>query len=196
MSTRLSGSLFALVDKKQWADPARMEIVASDSTNRVTINIAMETAVEDMADYIGHLRRTDQLTPALLLRAICAGNASFFEHALSALSGMSLKRVQSIVDENRRAAFKSLFKRTGLPLSAYSVFATAIAVWKNLGAMEMDMQMGEASLCLRAITDILTAVESDRQLDGALLTMLRRLSAETARDAVRENDPQMLLEAA
>ena len=194
--TRLSGSLFALVDKKQWADPARMEIVASDSTNRVTINIAMETAVEDMADYIGHLRRTDQLTPALLLRAICAGNASFFEHALSALSGMSLKRVQSIVDENRRAAFKSLFKRTGLPLSAYSVFATAIAVWKNLGAMEMDMQMGEASLCLRAITDILTAVESDRQLDGALLTMLRRLSAETARDAVRENDPQMLLEAA
>lgn len=193
---RLSNSLFSLVDQKQWADRDRMEVVTSDSTNRVTINIAMETRAEDMADYVDHLLHTEQLTPALLLRAICAGNASFFEHAFAALSGMSLKRVQSIVDENRRAAFKSLFKRTGLPLSSYGVFSAAIAVWKKLGALELDQHMGEASLCLRAITDILKMVENNQELDGALLTMLRRLSAETAREAARENDPQLLLEAA
>lgn len=180
---RLSGSLLDLVSSTGWADIASLQKVANEASNRVTVEIAMQTTPERMEEYIEHLKQSNQLTPALLIRACCMGHAALFEHALSVLSGASLKRVQSIVDEGRMSAFKSLYGRTGLPQSAYPVFLAAIEAWQEPRALP------------ELIGQILSKVENDGRVDGALSSMLGRMACEANREAAQDYQRQLRLAA-
>lgn len=193
---KLTGALSNLVEDNAWMEKPQLKQVANDSKNRAMLDIAMETDAEAMISYVEHLVTTDQLTPALLLRSICSGNALFFEYSVAYLAGKSIKRVQSIVDEGRMAAFKALYKRTGLPGDAYPVFATAITVWQKIGAENLEASVGEALLCERAIDEILSLLDDEQGLDPALMALLRRLSAEATRDLARADSQQLLLTAA
>ena len=193
---QLSRSLFDMAQDNDWVGSERIRRAANDSANRVTVDIAMATEPQHMEHYVDHLIATDQLTPALLLRSICAGNAVFFETAIAKLSETSLKRVQSIVDEGRVSAFRSLYKRTGLPQSAYSVFVAAISVWHELGAAHFEVGVSEEWLSERAVMNILDKLGADNSVDPELLGMLHRLAAEATRDRVRNGKDQLLLEAA
>jgi len=188
--------MFEFVDDKAWLETDRIRNAANDSANRVTVDIAMKTDEHAMTDYVEHLRSTGQLTPALMLRSICAGNAVFFEKSIAVLSGASLKRVQSIVDEGRLSAFKSLYKRTGLPSSAYAVFAAAISVWQKLGASELENVTSDAMLCEKAIHGIREIIMGDLSVDPALVSLIQRLCAEAAVETARSGDEQLLLTAA
>ncbi len=193
---KLADSLSAFVEDNAWMETPQLSQVANDSKNRAMLDIAMETDAEAMMSYVEHLVAVGHLTPALLLRSICSGNALFFEYSVAYLSGRSIKRVQSIVDEGRMTAFKALYKRTGLPVDAYPVFATAIMVWQKIGAENLEAGVGETLLCEQAITEILEQLEDETGLDPSLMALLRRLSAEAARDLARADSEQLLLTAA
>ena len=180
---QLSSSLLDLSSKMGWADETRMKIVAQDATNRVAIDISMNTNLDDIGAYVEHLRDTHQLTTALLVRACCLGNAALFESALSLLSGLSLKRVQSIVDEGRISAFRSLYAKTGLPDSAYQLFVASIKAWQTPGDAA-DIVM-----------DILDRVDSDPSVDGELLALLGRISVELNKPKAKVYERQLLLAA-
>lgn len=192
----LSSSLFALAEEKSWCGSDRIRAVANDSANRVTIDIAMATNAELMGDYVSHLRQSGQLTAALLLRSICTGNAVFFEHSIAQLAGVSLARVQSIIDDGKATAFRSLYHSSGLAENAYPIFLAAMSVWKQLGAVELEADVSEAALSSVAIDGILERVEKTARVDPALLSMLRRWSTEASRKTARERKPQALLTAA
>jgi len=181
---RLTGALLDLSDDREWGQSAQMAHAANDACNRVTLDIASEAADETMAEYVTHLRDTNQLTPALLVRAICSGNIPLFEAAISELSGASVKRVRSIVANGRISAFRSMYKRTGLPNTAYGAFAAAISVWKTA-------QEGDDILAL-----IIEQAEQHPDIDGALLALLGRMSAEVSRKEAVGYERQLLLEAA
>ena len=181
---RLTGALLSLSDDRQWNESVQMTHAANDACNRVTLDIAAEAADDNMAEYVQHLRDTDQLTPALLVRAICSGNIPLFESAISELSGASVKRVRSIVVHGRISAFRSLYKSTGLPSTAYGAFASAISVWQT--AEEGD----------NVLAMIIERAEDHPEVDGALLALLGRMSAEVSRKEAVGYDRQLLLEAA
>ena len=181
---RLTGALMSLSDDREWGDSAQMAHAANDACNRVTLDIAAQAADENMAEYVQHLRDTHQLTPALLVRAICSGNIPLFEAAISELSGASVKRVRSIVAHGRISAFRSLYKRTGLPGTAYGAFASAISVWQTA-------QEGDNVLAM-----IIARTEEHPEIDGALLALLGRMSAEVSRKEAVGYERQLLLEAA
>ncbi len=180
---RLSNSLLELTRKNNWGDEQRLSRIANDACNRVAVSIAMKSDPDTMYDYVEHLKATNQLTTALLVRACCMGHAALLETALATLSGTSLKRVQSIVDDGRISAFRSLYSRTGLPMSACSVFVAAIEEWQNPRALP-DLVAG-----------IIERVDSDDTVDGALLTLLGRISSEVHREAAQNYDRQLLLAA-
>ncbi len=184
LADRLSNCLLNLVDTKGWGDPNRLQKTANDARNKVTVEIAMQTPPEHMVEYVEHLQTSGQLSAALLIRACCTGHAALFENALSLLSGVSLKRVQSIVDDGRVAAFKSLYGRTGLPSSAYPVFVAAIEAWRV--PQEMPQLIGQ----------IIARAEVDHQVDGALLAMLSQMACEANREAAQDYSRQLMLAAA
>jgi uncharacterized protein (DUF2336 family) len=183
LSERLSTSLLDFSAKMGWADDDRLQKVANDARNRVTVEIAMTTAPHQMDAYVDHLQQSGQLSAALLIRASCMGHAALFESALSKLSGTSLKRVQAIIDEGRVSAFTSLYGRTGLPKSAYPVFVAAIHAWQD------PKEMPEL------INQIISEAEVHEEVDGALLSMLAQMSCEANREAAQNHEKQVLLAA-
>ena len=184
LANRLSGCLLNFADTMGWGDPGRLQNTANDARNKVTVEIAMQTAPEQMPEFVEHLQTSGQLSAALLIRACCMGHAALLENALSLLSGASLKRVQSIVDDGRVAAFKSLYGRTGLPSSAYPVFVAAIEAWR--APQEMPQLIGQ----------IISRAEADQQVDGALLAMLSQMACEVNREAAQDYSRQLMLAAA
>ena len=179
----LSHSLVALALNNNWCDDSRMENLARDASNRVTVDIAHHANPSQMNDYVMHLRDTDQLTASVLVRACCLGNAAFFENALSILSGASLSRVQSIVDDGRIASFRSLYAKTGLPQGAYNVFKAAIEAWQT------------PRTNAEVLTDIIDRVENDPHTDGALFALLGRMAGELSRESAKTYERQLLLAA-
>ncbi|MEP0944349.1 MAG: DUF2336 domain-containing protein [Rhizobiaceae bacterium] len=180
---RLSTSLLDFSSNMGWSDGDRLQKVANDARNRVTVEIAMKSAPHQMGGYVDHLQQSGQLSAALLLRASCMGHAALFECALSKLSGTSLRRVQAIIDEGRVSAFNSLYGRTGLPKSAYPVFVAAIEAWQQ----PKDMP--------ELIDQILDRAQAHEEVDGSLLAMLAQMSCEAKREAAQNHEKQVLLAA-
>jgi len=180
----VSSALLAFNNKQGWMDADRLKVAALDASGKAAVEIAGSTPFGDMMHYAKHLREAGQLTPALLVRAICSGNTTLFEAGITLLSGASLSRVQSIIEAGRLSAFKALYAKTRLPKSVYPVFAAAISVWQKPGD-EADV-----------LSEIIAAVENSPELDGATLALLGRMACEADRKAVMNNDRQLLLTAA
>lgn len=161
--------------------------MTSDAVNRASIRICEDAAHDDLADYAEHLLNTDQLTPCLLLRALVGGQFDLIEASFARLSGMSALRVRSILESGRKAAFKALLGKTGLPIELYSVFASGIEAW-----MVGDEQVDSSSV----LTAMLVAAEENSSTDGATYALLGRMAGEAHREASQSYERQLLLAAA
>jgi uncharacterized protein (DUF2336 family) len=181
MVTEALGQL-ALV--KAWMPEESVKAVTRDACDRATIAIAAETETIDLAALVEHLRVTGQLTTALLLRAVCAGNIAFFETALAVLSGVPDKRVTSLVRSGRAWGLRAVYTKAKLPPLAFEAFSAALDTWRRLAAdgeitdrYRFTVQMVEAVLARYSGI-------SDGEMNE-LATMVRRFAADQARDAAR-----------
>jgi uncharacterized protein (DUF2336 family) len=181
MVTEALGQL-ALV--KAWMPEASIKAVTRDACDRATIAIAAETETNDLAALVEHLRVTGQLTTALLLRAVCAGNIAFFETALAILAGVPEKRVISLVRSGRAWGLRAVYTKAKLPPLAFDAFSAALDTWRRLAAdgeitdrYRFTVQMVEAVLARYSGI-------SDGEMNE-LATMVRRFAADQARDAAR-----------
>ncbi|MCX5516151.1 hypothetical protein C3941_19350 [Kaistia algarum] len=180
----VSDRLGALVSGRDWIAPERARRVTREACERATISIAAETAEAELAPLAEHLRVTGQLTTALLLRAICAGNAAFLGAALAILARMPERRVMAILAGGRNPALRAIFGRAGLPSSAHGAFIAAIDVVRDSEASgSTNSRLSLARRTVEAVLaryDEMTAGES-----GELAAMLRRFAAEEARAGAR-----------
>ena len=181
MVTEALGQL-ALV--KAWMPEESVKAVTRDACDRATIAIAAETETIDLAALVEHLRVTGQLTTALLLRAVCAGNIAFFDTALAVLSGVPEKRVTSLVRSGRAWGLRAVYTKAKLPPLAFEAFSAALDTWRRLAAdgeitdrYRFTVQMVEAVLARYSGI-------SDGEMNE-LATMVRRFAADQARDAAR-----------
>jgi uncharacterized protein (DUF2336 family) len=156
-----------------------------DAGEQAIVNIAAEIASEtrEMENLVAHLRRSKQLTAALLLRGLLCGSRSLFEFALRELTGLRLRRVASLVAHEISPGFAALYRRAGMPERLLPVFTTCLKALQNFRCAGM----APARLQGRLIDFVLRACLSvtDGELDQAV-ALLRRLQSEAARAEAHE----------
>ncbi|MEX0852412.1 MAG: DUF2336 domain-containing protein [Bauldia sp.] len=187
MLVRHVGDLLGnLIVMKAWVNEARAKAVTREACDRATVAIAAETETEELAALVEHLRITGQLTTALILRAVCAGNIDFFEAALAALAGVPVRRVASLVRAGRMRVLRAVYAKACLPPLAFDAFAAALDTWRRI-AEQVDGPKDRYRFT-RQVVDAVIAKYAD-MTDGEandLAAMLRRFAADQARDAARD----------
>ena len=180
----VSDALGSLALVRRWLPDERFAAVTRDACDRATIAIAAETETTDLPALVEHLRVTGQLTTALLLRAVCAGNIAFFETALAILAHVPERRVTGLVRSGRRWGLRAVYMRAKLPPLAFDAFAVALSTWRRLAA---EGEITERyRFTVRMVEAVLAhyAAISDGEANE-LAAMVRRFAADQARDAAR-----------
>jgi uncharacterized protein (DUF2336 family) len=155
-----------------------------EARDRTTLALSGPAAEADVARLVAHLRRTGQLTPALILRAILSGARAFAVAAFAELTGQPARRVAAVLHDGRGASFRALYARAGLYPGLRPAFAGALAALREGGA-EGDGSNG-VGLSRPIIERALAACEGlDESESGRLVALLRRFDTEAARDEAR-----------
>lgn len=186
---KLAEAMGNLVVVHDWMRADRAADVTREARDKATVALAATAGEAEIEVLVEHLRRTGQLTTALLLRAACVGNLRFVEEALARLSRQPTSRVAALVAEGRESAFRALYLRAGMPQRAFPAFAAAVEVHRDLVCETggWDGSPGDrARFARRLVERVLTRVVGMERLDcDDLLAMLRRFAADAARDHVR-----------
>jgi uncharacterized protein (DUF2336 family) len=182
---RLSDALGDLVTARSWVPEERAKKITGDACDRATVALAAETECEDLPALVEHLRITGQLTTALLLRAVCAGNVALFETALAVLAHVPETRVTSLVRAGRTSSLRAVYAKAGLPAVAFDAFAAALDTCRRIA--EEGGPRDRYRFTRHMVEGVLARYH--RITDGEmneLTAMLRRFAADQAREAARE----------
>lgn len=182
---RLSSALGEMVVGKAWVSEDRARTLTREACDRATVALAAETETDELVPLVEHLRVTGQLTTALLLRAVCAGNVAVFETALSVLSHVPEARVASLIRAGRNQGFRALYGKAGLPPMAFEAFATAIETCREIA--ERGGPRDRYRITLHMVETVLSRYRdiTDGEVNE-LTAMLRRFAADQARVAARD----------
>jgi uncharacterized protein (DUF2336 family) len=194
MSTRqavlakLSQTLASFVAARQWLDPDYAENAAREACERATVAFAAETPYEEVGELVQHLRKSNQLTARIILRALLSGNIVFFEEALSELSDMPIERVIGYIHDRSSSALRALYAKAGLPELVFPAFREAVIAMRD-GAL-LEERGGASQLKRKLVERVLAACTQEQRarqkLDVApLFALLRCFAVEAARDEAR-----------
>ena len=176
-------ALRRFVTERRWMAPERARRVAGEASERATMALSdQDDAVEGdlgLLRFVGHLRRTGHLTPALVLRAIFSGQMALFETALAELSGQALSRVAGLVRHPDGLAFAALIRAAGLPDGLLPCIRVALSVQPPRTAE------GPARLRRDIVGEVLVRCGIESSAVPGLNALLRRFEAEAVRDESR-----------
>ena len=179
---KLGEALGNMVNEKAWLPKDRLDNVIGEAFDKASIIFAAKTRDEDIVCVVRNLIKQNRLTVSFLVHAICMGNIALVACAFSELSGIRFSRVENILTGGRESAFKALYARAELPGSAFIVFQTALTTWRRL--LSSGSKFNQARLPFIVTREVLEAYAgSSDQLADELLVLLRKLSAETARES-------------
>jgi len=152
----------------------------SDAEDKVVLRLALEASVDDLPEFVEHLRVQGKLTTRLLLRSVCCGRLRFFAAALANLGQVPLPRLCKLLITVRRSALQAILRKAGLPLRAHQAFLLAIDIARQADAdFTYDLALDEA----RMLTEALLAEMQDGALgaDEDVTAFLRRFAIDVAR---------------
>ncbi len=166
-----------------WLSPERSGRVTREARERTTVALSAGSERNDVERLVAHLRATDQLTPALILRAILSGETAFLQAAFCELTELSPKRVAGFCRDGAGPGFRAMFTKAGLPPALRPAFEAALHAWRGGGTGGT----GTARLS-RAVVERALAACSSLPADqaGRLVALLRRFEVEAARDEARQ----------
>lgn len=177
----VADALSSFVSGRGWLGIDRARRAVDEACERGLVAIA--AGAPDRRAFVLHLADRGLFRPSLLLRALLGRDFALFEAALSALSGQDPVRVAGFVRDFEGRGFEALYLRSGLPKTALPAFRAALAA-----AREADFSdVSPATLSRRMVERALTACEGADLEAASLVAMLRRFSAEAARDEARRS---------
>ena len=196
VAARLAASLQDFVVGCGWLTRERGARVAREARDRATLALRDEaTHPGDAARLVAHLRRSGQLTAALVLRATLSGRMDFAEAALADLAGLPSARVAALIHDGSGGAVAALYRRAGLPAELYPAFEAALSAWREGARGTIDAAGPRLSRLM--IERALTACEAMPFEEArAVLALLARFDAEAAREEARTVAEQVAHEAA
>jgi uncharacterized protein (DUF2336 family) len=163
--------------------PGQVDRAIGDVRDRATVTMAVAAAPADVQRLVSYLRRTGQLTPALMLRALLSRSMGFVEAAFAELAQVPPARVAGLLHDRRGAGLPALLGQVGLPDSLKPAFAAAISAWRD--SPSGDTAPGQVRLSRRLVERVLSAC-AELHDAGKLMALLRRYEAEAAREAARD----------
>jgi uncharacterized protein (DUF2336 family) len=182
--SKLSRTLAGFVVARQWLKTEHAEYAAREACEKATVALAADTAYDELGALVRHLRESGQLTAGMMLRALLSGNVVLFEEALAELSGVPLDRVTGYIHDRNVSGFRALYRKAGLPDSAYPAFREALTAMRE--GILVGEQGGAARLKRRMVERVLARCGGEDEDDMAtLLALLRRFAVEAAREEAR-----------
>ncbi|OAP34428.1 hypothetical protein AU381_24115 [Sinorhizobium glycinis] len=109
---------------------ARMERVTREACDATALAMTVAASPNEMPRMVAYLRESGRLTPAFLMNALCSGATEFFTLAMVDLSGLSEKRVRSLLSGGRAHSTRALFESAGLAPDVSEAFAEAVLYWR------------------------------------------------------------------
>lgn len=168
----------------QWLGSEQADYAAREACEKATVALAAETPYDEIADLMRHLRESGQLTAGMILRGLLSGNVVLFEEALAELAELPIDRVTGYIHDRSISAFQALYRKAGLPDSAYPAFREAIAAMRD--GILLGEPGGVARLKRRMVERVLARCAGEAAPDSALLlALLRRYAVEAAREEAR-----------
>lgn len=187
--------LQTLVLERGWLNETRATLALREARDRANVVLAYDAADHANAglrDLVAHLRRSEQLTASLVLRALLSGQRALFEAALVELSGLRAEKIAGLLRHFTGAGFAALFARAGLPQKYLPVFRAALAAGQIYEQGQATPNDGPR-LSLAMIENVVAVCDAlnDGELDR-LMALLRRFELEAAledaRDEIRRID--------
>ncbi|KQV42522.1 MULTISPECIES: DUF2336 domain-containing protein [unclassified Rhizobium] len=178
VSAALSG--FSLVQMA--IGERRVERITREACDTVAVGMAGSADASEVSALVEHLRVCGRLTPAFLMHALCSGRIDFFAAAICDLSGVSEKRVRSVLSNGRVHAVRALFEQAGLGRDVSQAFADALFLWRK-----DNHQSGSsiASMSATLLSRLRRRVSSEGPV-GGLAEMVEKLSIAEQRQSARE----------
>ena len=114
--------------------PAQVALtLAIGARERTSLDLVEQAArASDLPAFAAHLRRSQRLTPSLLLRALVNGHMSFFEYGLAELSGVPHHRTWLMVHDAGPLGLAAIYERAGLPARLVPAFRAAVDAFHSL----------------------------------------------------------------
>lgn len=182
---RLSRKLAKLPVVQSNIRAGSVESVMGEARDKVTVSLACDAQEDEIGELVEHLRATAQLTPTLILRAVCTGNVILFEQALARLTELPLWRIRALTATAGTPSLRSLVARAGLPRSTHAAFVAAMECYRTQRAKGLPLRGPEFTRHM--IREVLSRYDGDAspELDQ-LRRLLYRLEGEAARGAARQ----------
>jgi uncharacterized protein (DUF2336 family) len=124
LATALARTLYDYADQKgQQAE--RLEQTAREARERAVVSIAVGADPQLVQRMVAHLRKTGELTPALILRATLSHGLTFAEMAFAELTSLPVSRIAPILQQG------------GAPLLRDEARALARSVAEEAGILDL-----------------------------------------------------------
>lgn len=185
----MASCLQAFVVERGWLGENRAAQALREARDRANVLLASDAAEETgegLGELVAHLRRSQQLTASLILRALLSGHRQLFAAALVELSGVRAKKVAGLLHYPNGYGFAALFSRAGLPSKYLPAFRAALnAERQNL--LTPSLAHDGPRLSLAMIESVLAVCDdlNDGEL-GRLEALLRRFELEAALEEARD----------
>ncbi len=161
----------------------RVERITREACDVAAVGMAGALAVDELPGLVAHLRGTGRLTPAFLLHALVTGRAEFFSAAIVDLSGVTEKRVRSILSSGRIHSIRALFESAGLGRDVSEAFAEAVLLWRKDGTTGTNDC--RASVCAALLTS-LRRQKAPSPACNAMAEIVERLAFAEQRQSARD----------
>ena len=133
----------------------------------------------DLERVISQLALKNQLTPALLLRAVCAGKMKFVERGFAVLTSIKVERASRLIHDVGPLGFRALHARAGIPELYFPAFRAGLDVLRDCTKNRMKPEARELSrLMMERIAPHYRDIEAD-DLDLLLDRLTRRATTST-----------------
>ncbi|WP_029013039.1 DUF2336 domain-containing protein [Niveispirillum irakense] len=128
--------------------------VVLQSRERATYGLVGGMGDAELERLVAQLRRSNRLTPSLLLRALCMGDVPFLEMAMAQLGQVPVSNARLLIHDAGRLGLKSLFDRTGLPPKLYPALRIAMDVANEteFDGLDHDLERHRRRMLERILT--------------------------------------------
>lgn len=161
----------------------RVERITREACDRAAVDMAGAAQADQIPALVEHLRATGRLTPAFLLHALCSGKIDFFAAAIVNLSGVTGKRVRSILSDGRIHAIRALFESAGLGPDVSALFAEAMMIWRK------ENRSGSPGSVATISSVLLSKLRGGRhasETSGGLADIIEKLTIAEQRQTARD----------
>jgi uncharacterized protein (DUF2336 family) len=171
----------------------RFERIRREACEATTVALAAQAETNDIPALVDHLRRDGRLTPNFLMQALCSGKVDFFASAVVELTGLTERRVRSILADGRFHAMRALFEAAGLGRDISEIFVEATLQWRR------HMRGEDQKLLGNIASRLVGKFRRSRKTEGLadeLIDMIERLQFAEQRQSARAFASFLAVEAA